>query len=275
MTQNEWRCALCNNGTMTQIPLAAAAEIKISFSGDEARKAARALELKSNEGRSRTIHFWDSPEKGSEGVSLPFLGRGVIIRLRLDDEDRGAKRKGDMTVKLRPCPSLPSDWQKDLKDEDEGWEFTIEEDRTGPAFTPVLSASLQADRKVEAEIAESVLGPEGGVLDHLLIKPHRDLLKSAVGVKKGDLADLRALGPVHAVKWKQEWDGLPRPVAIEEWITGALRFLEVSVRTSTAEAAEAEELLVRTLRERDVEPPRFGETKTKAVLTALARTLGI
>ncbi|BCK73074.1 hypothetical protein Srufu_070270 [Streptomyces libani subsp. rufus] len=29
------------------------------------------------------------------------------------------------------------------------WEFTIAEDRTGPAFTPVLTASLQAGRKVE------------------------------------------------------------------------------------------------------------------------------
>ncbi|MEU9111264.1 hypothetical protein AB0D04_05530 [Streptomyces sp. NPDC048483] len=260
---------------MTQIPSAAGAEIKISFSGDEARKAARALELKSGEGRSRTIYFWDSPEEGSDGLSLPFLDRGVIIRLRLDAEDHGAKRKADMTVKLRPCPPLPPDWQKGLKDEDEDWEFTIEEDRTGPAFTPVLSASLQGDRKVEAELAESALGPGRGALDHLLIKPHRDLLESAVGLKKGDLADLRALGPVHAVKWKQEWDALPRPVAIEEWTTRTLRFLEVSVRTSTAEAAEAEKLLERALRKRDVEPPRFGETKTRAVLTALARNLGL
>lgn len=263
----------CNNGTMTKTPTATAAEIKISFAGDEARNAARALELEGGEGRSRTIHFWDSPKKGGDGVSLPLLDRGVILRLRLDDEDRGSKREAEMTVKLRPCPPLPSDWQENLKNEEEDWEFTIEEDRTGPAFTPVLSASLQADRKVKAELVESALGPEHGALDHLLAKPHRDLLKDAVGLKKGDLSDLRALGPVHAVKWKQDWDALALPVAIEEWTTKDLRFLEVSVRVSTADAAETQKQLGRALRNRNVEPPQSGESKTQAVLTALARGL--
>lgn len=260
---------------MTQTPTATAAEIKISFSGDEAQQAARALELKAGEGRSRTIHFWDSPERGGDGIALPFLDRGVIIRLRMDNEDHGSKRETDMTVKLRPCPPLPRDWQKNVKNEDEDWEFTIEEDRTGPAFTPVLSASLQADREVKAKLIESALGPGHGALDNLLAKPHRDLLEDAVGLKKNDLTDLRALGPVHAVKWKQEWDMLPRPVAIEEWTTEGLRFLEVSVRMSTAEAAEAEKLLERALRKRNVASPRFGETKTRAVMTALARDLGL
>ncbi|MEV5378490.1 hypothetical protein AB0L26_21325 [Streptomyces nondiastaticus] len=260
---------------MTRTPSATAAEIKISFSGDEARKAARALGLEAGEGRSRTIWFWDSPGKGGDGIALPFLDRGVIVRLRLDDEDRGSKRKADVTVKLRPCPPLPAEWQEDLKDEDGDWEFTIEEDRTGPAFTPVLSASLRADRKVEAKLAESPPGPGSGALDHLLIKPHRDFLEDAAGLKKGDLADLRALGPVHTVKWKQEWDALPGPVAIEEWTTRTLRFLEVSVRASTAEAAGTGHLLAGALRKHDVEPPQSGETKTRAVLTALARDLGL
>ncbi|MFE7245947.1 hypothetical protein [Streptomyces sp. NPDC057580] len=260
---------------MTQTPTATATEIKISFSANEARKAACALELQGGEGHSRTIHFWDSPRKGSDGIALPFLDRGVILRLRLDDEDHGSKRESDMTVKLRPCPPLPPDWQKNLKDEDEDWEFRIEEDRTGPAFTPVLAASLQADRKVEAEVIESALGSERGALDHLLSKPHRDLLEDAVGLKKGDLTDLRALGPVYAVKWTQNWETLPRPVVIEEWTTKALRFLEVSVRTSTADAAEAAKLLEQALRKRNVEPPRSGETKTRAVMSALARDLAL
>ncbi|MEU9118923.1 hypothetical protein AB0C96_03515 [Streptomyces sp. NPDC048506] len=258
---------------MTATPTATAAEIKISFSGDEARKAACALELQGSESRSRTIHFWDSPRKGGDGVSLPFLDRGVILRLRMDDEADGSKRETDMTVKLRPCPPLPGDWQTNLKDEDDDWEFTIEEDRTGPAFTPVLSASLQAERKVEAKHVEAALRPERGALDHFLAKPHRHLLEDAVGLKKGDLMDLRALGPVYAVKWKQEWDTLPRPVAIEEWTIRGLRFLEVSVRASTADAAEVEKQLQQTLRRRKVELPQSGETKTRAVMSALAHDL--
>ncbi|MFF3766323.1 hypothetical protein ACFYYR_19890 [Streptomyces sp. NPDC001922] len=260
---------------MTQTPTATAAEIKISFSGGEARKAACALELHAGEGRGRTIYFWDSPRKGGDGVSLPFLDRGVILPLRLDDEDHGSKRETDMIAKLRPCPPLQPGWQQDRKNDEEGWEFTIEEDRTGPAFTPVLSASLQADRKVEAKLVESVVRPGSGALDHILVKPHRELLEDAGGLKKGDLMDLRALGPVYAVKWKQDWDTLPRPVAIEEWIAKDLRFLEVSVRTSTAEAAEAERLLEQGLRKHNITPPRSGETKPRAVLTVLARHLAL
>ncbi|MET9409138.1 hypothetical protein ABZX90_25745 [Streptomyces sp. NPDC002935] len=260
---------------MAETSTATAAEIKISFFGDQAREASAALELQDGEGRSRAIYFWDSPRMGSDGISLPFLDRGVIFRLRLDDGDHESKRETDMTVKLRPCPPLPPDWQKNLKDEDEDWEFTIEEDRTGPAFTPVLSASLQADRKVEAELVESALRPERGALDQLLAKPHRHLLHDAVGLEKGDLKDLRALGPVRAVKWKQDWDTLPRSVAIEEWTTKDLRFLEVSVRTSIADAAEAEKLLEQALRKRNVGLPRSGETKTRAVMTALAHGLAL
>ncbi|MEU3619466.1 hypothetical protein ABZ725_45330 [Streptomyces sp. NPDC006872] len=255
--------------------MATAAEIKISFSGDEAREATAALDLQGGEGRSRTIYFWDSPTKGSDGISLPFLERGVIFRLRLDDRDHGSKLETDMTVKLRPCPPLPLAWRKNLKDEDEDWEFTIEEDRTGPTFTPMPAASLQADRKVEAQLVESALGPERGGLDQLLIKPHRHLLQDVVGLEAGDLEDLRALGPVRAVKWKPDWDTLPGPVVIEEWTTKNLRFLEVSVRTSMADATKTEKLLAQALRKRNVEPPRVGESKTKAVMTALAHDLAL
>lgn len=258
---------------MTETPTATAAEIKIGFSGDEARKAACALELQGGEGRSRSIYFWDSPRKAGDDISLPFLDRGVIFRLRLEDGDQGSKRDTSMTVKLRPCPRLPPDWRKNRKDEDGDWDFTIEEDRTGPAFTPVVAASLQAERKVEAKLVESALRPEPGELGPLLAKPHRHLLEDAAGLKQGDLQDLRPLGPVYTVKWKQDWGTLPDPVVIEEWIAKDLRFLEVSVRTSMADAAEAGKLLEQALRRRNVAPPRCGESKTRAVLTVLARDL--
>ncbi|MFJ8713187.1 hypothetical protein ACIRD9_08320 [Streptomyces violaceus] len=252
---------------MTESPTATAAEIKISFAGTEAEAASDALAVDRGEGRRRAIHFWDRPQKSTRtGVSLPLLDRGVILRLRRDHEERGSQREADMTVKLRPCPALPSPWQNDR--EGEHWEFTIEEDRTGPAFTPVVSASLQAERKFE-----SVLEVERGSLDHALMKPQLELLET-VGLTEDHLEDLTALGPVHAVKWKQDWDAMPRPVAIEEWTTdNNLRFLEVSVRTSIAGAAEVERLLEQALRERDITLPQSGETKTRAVITALARDL--
>ncbi|MEV7392524.1 hypothetical protein [Streptomyces sp. NPDC091215] len=258
---------------MVETLTAMAAEIKISFSGAEARRAIAALGLQGGEGRRRTIYFCDSPRKGGDGISLPFLKLGVIFRLRVDSEDHGVRREMDMTVKLRPCPPLPPEWQKDLRDEDEGWEFKIEEDRTGPAFRPLLSASLQADRKADEELVESALRPERGALDELLTKPHRHLLRDAVALGKGDLKGLRALGPVRAVRWKQDWDTLPHSVAIEEWTVKDLHFVEVSVRADIADAIRTEELLAQTLRSRGVDLPRTGEMKTQLVLTALARDL--
>ncbi|MFC9297525.1 hypothetical protein ACFTWH_20780 [Streptomyces sp. NPDC057011] len=251
---------------MTQSPRATAAEIKISFAGAEAGAAFDALELDREEGRSRVIHFWDRPRKSAgAGILLPLLEEGLILRLRRDREAPGSKRKADLTVKLRPCPMVPPRWQREREEED--WEFRIEEDRAGPSFTPVLAASLEAERKFGA-----ALDAERGALDGLLIEPQLDLLEAA-GAGVDDLDGLVALGPVHAVRWKQDdWDEVPGSVAIEEWTTaGELRFLEVSVRADLAEAAPVQDLLAEALRERGLTPPQSGETKTRAVLTALAR----
>ncbi|WP_326586148.1 hypothetical protein [Streptomyces sp. NBC_01294] len=264
---------------MGESPAAEAAEIKISFAGAEAGAAFEALALDRDEARHRVIHFWDRPERSAgDGVALPLLDRGIILRLRRDNEELETKRDADMTVKLRPCPALPTPWRESREGED--WEFRIEEDRTGPAFEAMLSASLEAEGKFG-----SALEAEAGSPDRMLIEPQLELLGLLEQLELLDLSDaggpgedrfdgLTALGPVHAAKWKEEWDGLPGTVAIEEWTTGqGLRFLEVSVRTAIAEAAEVQERLGRALRERDISPPAFGETKTRAVMTALARTV--
>ncbi|MFK0255029.1 hypothetical protein [Streptomyces sp. NPDC090445] len=267
---------------MNGSPEAKAAEIKISFAGAEAAAALDALGLDRSDGRRRSIHFWDRPQPAAAAdtaVTLPLLDRGVILRLRRDDTGRGSRPDADMTVKLRPCPALPAPWRKDREGDD--WEFTVEEDRPGPAFTPVLAAALQAERDAgAAHDAE-----RSGSLDGMLTDRHRELL-GAVGLTGEGLGGLTALGPVHAVKWKQDWDGLPRAVAIEEWTVATttttattattghgLRFLEVSVRADLSDAAEAGRLLADALRELGITPPQTGETKTRAVMTALARDL--
>ncbi|MFD6967645.1 hypothetical protein [Streptomyces sp. NPDC059949] len=261
---------------MGESPAAEAAEIKISFAGAEAGAAFEALALDRDEARHRVIHFWDRPERSAgDGVSLPLLDQGIILRLRRDNEELETKRDADMTVKLRPCPELPAPWRESREGDD--WEFRIEEDRTGPVFEAMVSASLEAEGKFG-----SAIEAEGGSPDRMLIEQQLELLGlleqpdlSDTGGPGEDLLDgLTALGPVHAAKWKEEWDGLPGTVAIEEWTTGQdLRFLEVSVRTAIADAAAVQERLGRALRERDISPPTFGETKTRAVMIALARTV--
>ncbi|MGZ9928716.1 hypothetical protein ACXNSR_02375 [Streptomyces sp. NC-S4] len=240
---------------MAESPAATAAEIKISFAGAEAKAAFDALELDRDEGSRRAIHFWDRPQWAADGtLTLPLLVQGVILRRRRDEEGPVSERETDLTVKLRPCPVLPEPWREDQEGED--WKFKIEQDRTGPEFSPTVAASLEA---------------QAGPPELLLIEEQRDLLHMA-GVAEADLADLTALGPVHAVKWKEDWDELPGKVAIEEWRTdNGLRFLEVSVRSDVADAAEVQTQLEQALRDRDVTPPPFGERKTEAVMGALAR----
>jgi hypothetical protein len=257
-------------------PEAKAAEIKISFADAEAAAALDALALHRSDGRRRSVHFWDRPQRAATpgtAVTLPLLDRGVILRLRRDDTERGSRPEADMTVKLRPCPALPAPWRKDREGDD--WDFTVEEDRTGPVFTPVLAAALQAERNAGAAQAAE----RSGSLDGVLTDRHRELL-GAVGLTGDGLGGLTALGPVNAVKWKQEWDGLPRAVAIEEWTIATAattghgpRFLEVSVHADLSDAAEAGRLLVDALRGLGIAPPQTGETKTRAVMTALARDL--
>ncbi|MEU4948214.1 hypothetical protein [Streptomyces lavendulae] len=252
---------------MKQLPTATAAELKISFVGAEAGTAFDALELDREEGRARVVHFWDRPVKSADGaIGLPLLKHGLILRLRRDEAGPGSKHKADLTVKLRPCTPLPGPWQEER--EEENWEYRIEEDRAGPDFAAVLAASLEADRKFD-----EALDAERGSLGDLVTKPQLELLEAA-DADGEDLDALTALGPVHAVKWKQDWDGLPGSVAIEEWTTdGGLRFLEVSVRADAADAPRVQDLLGQGLRDRGLTPPQAGDTKTRAVLTALAREL--
>ncbi|MFF4326879.1 hypothetical protein ACFYZT_10180 [Streptomyces sp. NPDC001591] len=252
---------------MRQSPAATAAEVKISFAGGEAGAVFGALALDREQGRARVIHFWDKPKTAAgAGVSLPLLEQGLILRLRRDEDGPGSKRKADLTVKLRPCPPLPASWQKEREEED--WEFRAEEDRAGPSFTPVLSASLEAERGFA-----TALEAERGGLDGVLIEPQLELLDGARAAVD-DLDGLLALGPVRAVKWKQDWAALPGSVAIEEWTVGdELRFLEVSVRVDLEDAAGVQSLLAQALRDRGLTLPQTGETKTRTVLVALARDL--
>ncbi|MFJ3876317.1 hypothetical protein ACIPW5_02515 [Streptomyces sp. NPDC090077] len=252
---------------MEQTPTAEAAEIKVSFAGTEAAAAFDALGLDRDDGRRRSVHFWDRPTRtAGQEIALPLLERGVILRLRRDREGRGSKDEADMTVKLRPCPALPPPWLEEREGEE--WEYRIEQDRAAPAFAPVVAASLQA----EVGFAAS-LDPGAGSPGRLLVEEQLELL-GAAGPAAGGLDGLTALGPVHAVKWKQEWEELPRAVAVEEWTTeGGLRFVEVSARADLEDAADVQHLLDGALRARGLTPPPTGDTKTRTVMTALARAL--
>ncbi|MFD0526410.1 hypothetical protein ACFQ1I_02695 [Kitasatospora arboriphila] len=84
-----------------------------------------------------------------------------------------------------------------------------------------------------------------------------------------------ALGPIGSVQWKPSLRDLIHPVTAELWTVAdqGLSFLELSVRTGPAEASAAQELLVRTLRDRGLRVSDRPESKTRTAMTALARAM--
>ncbi|WP_431676895.1 hypothetical protein [Kitasatospora sp. KL5] len=254
---------------MAQKPAAETAEIKISFAGTEAAAAAGALVLDPDRGRRRRLHFWERldgrPASGPAATppALPLLERGVVLRLRRDTSANGGAAEADLTVKLRPCPALPRRWQ--TADRGKHWEYAVEEDLTGPAYQAVTAASL----RIELSPAEARRAEHSPVRRTLTGRQHQ-LLEHA-GVTGDDLRGLTALGPVDTVKWELRWSEVAEPVAVEEWTTRTnLRFLELSVRTGADAAADVQAQLARALLARNVPLPQFGQTKTRAVLIALA-----
>ncbi|MFC9328718.1 hypothetical protein [Kitasatospora sp. NPDC057015] len=240
-------------------------EIKVTVSGEATEAACETLELDPDEGKHRTIHFWDSPRHVNGGVELPLLDDGLVIRLRKAKKSD----KDDLTVKLRPCDRdrLPAGWQ--TPQEQGEWEFTIEEDWTGR--TRVWAASLKADGDYRRPTADDEQSNQPELTDE-----QRDLLDRS-GFGSDRLKDLLALGPIDSVQWKPSLRDLIHPVTAELWSVGdeGLRFLELSIRTGPAEASATQALLTRTLRERGLHVSDRQESKTRAAMTALARAGGV
>ncbi|MEU2631656.1 hypothetical protein [Kitasatospora sp. NPDC007106] len=238
-------------------------EIKVTVSGEATAEACGTLELDPEDGRHRTVHFWDSPRRSNGGVELPLLDDGLVIRLRKTKKSD----KDDLTVKLRPCDPdrLPAGWR--TPQEQEEWEFKIEEDWTGR--NRVWAASLKADGDYGRPTTDDGQSGQPELTDE-----QRDLLDRA-GFGCDRLKDLVALGPIDSVQWKPSLRDLIHPVTAELWTVAdqGLSFLELSVRTGPAEASAAQELLVRTLRDRGLRVSDRPESKTRTAMTALARAM--
>lgn len=117
-------------------------------------------------------------------------------------------------------------------------------------------------------------GGDGGVGNSRRPRLTRDqeTLLASAEVTDDDLADLVPLGPVQAVKWKPSRRDLIHPLTAEFWSVGPdLRFLELSLRAHPAEASGAQALLERALLDLGLQYPSPQTSKTRSVLTALAR----
>lgn len=254
----------CDKGNMADALKNADVEVKISMFGEAADSACRTLGLEADDGKSLTIYFWDKPWTGGNDIRLPLSEAGVVIRLR-----KAAKGDADdLTVKLRPCvlDALPADWQASRDGKD--WEFKIEEDWTGR--NRAWAASLKVEDDFDRPTTEDGDGDRDSRRPRLT-RDQQELLAS-VEITDDDLDDLVPLGPVQAIKWKPSRRDLIHPLTAEFWSVGPdLRLLELSLRAHPAEASSAQDLLERTLLDLGLQPPSPQTSKTRSVLTALAR----
>ncbi|MEV4870352.1 hypothetical protein [Streptomyces syringium] len=240
-------------------------EVKTTVSDEAVEAARRQLGLDADDGKGLTIYFWEKPWADGDDIRLPLSEAGVIVRLR-----KAAKGDADdLTVKLRPCvpDELPADWRANRDGTD--WEFKVEEDWSGR--NRVWAASLKVEGDFDRPTVDAGHEGDGDSRRPRLSREQGELLSSA-GFSDDDLKDLVPLGPVQAIKWKPSRRDLIHPLAAEFWSVGPdLRFLELSLRARPAEASGAQNLLERALLDRDLQSLSPQASKTRSVLTALAR----
>ena len=234
-----------------------AVEIKANVAGTDVAAAVAALDLEDDS--AMQIWFY---EDLTPGVGpMPLLESGLVLRVRVDE--RG---DADVTVKLRPCrrSQVTETWL--ATESDGGTELTVEEDRT--AANRVLAVSCKVEYDAAAVAAPG--GPPYDLAD-LLSEAQLDFL-AACSPLRVNVAELSALGPIAATRWKDVGGDELADLAAraERWSVAGEEFLEVSRRVDFDEADQALDRLHELLAERDVSLDTSTESKTRRVLSLLA-----
>jgi hypothetical protein len=228
-------------------------EIKVTVDGRLVAEAIDAFNLDPAAAEARSIWFCESAA-GLHHQRLDLLDRGIILRMRA-----GGLDSSDATVKLRGSqpPQLRSHWRD---------EFEIEGDWSGEQ--KMISASLTA--KVKAGVIESSVAAGGSLQDVFAGLQSRYLSEECeppVGA-----AELRALGPIAALKWKAfSVDGLSSGVRAERWAVDDLLFLEFSIRVKFRDGKDAQQELRQVIADHGIKVGNQQAPKTSMVLRHLAK----
>lgn len=223
---------------------AQAVELKVTVSNQKEGAAAAAFDLNPGKGERRRIFFFDTKE-------LALFKHGLVLRAR---EVKGGR--DDSTVKIRPVDpkAIAGKWMRQAG-------FKIEADGVGDRM--IRSASLSVEQH----------GGEINAVEHKLrsikklFSDEQEAFIAEMSAVPVDFQSLRVLGPVDALRWKVEHDGLPYPITAEEWTLPNRRdLLEVSIKVPTAQAASASAAFHSFLKGLRLEPRGGQETKTRVAL---------
>jgi hypothetical protein len=228
-------------------------ELKVTVSEQKEQAAARAFGLDPKTGERRRIFFFDT-------VDLALFNKGLVLRAR--EVKNG---QDDSTVKIRPIDpqTLADKWHR-LKG------FKIEADGVGGKL--IRSASLSVEQR-----DDEIKAIESGVRAiKKLFSAEQELLLAEMSPVSVNFEALRVLGPVHALRWNVEHEGLPYRITAEEWTLPDKRdLLEVSIKVPTAQASVASAAFDSFLKGLQLKPQGGQETKTRIALEFFVKRAGV
>ena len=228
-------------------------ELKVTVADKKERAAAEAFDLDPRKGERRRIFFFDTSARNH------FEG-GLVLRAR---EVKGGR--DDSTVKIRPVDpkKVAGKWSRLAG-------FKIEADGVGSRM--IRSASLSVEQSgSEVKAVEQNLRSIKKLFSDEQESFLAEMSRGAV-----DFDALKVFGPVSALRWKVEHDGLPYPITAEEWtLPDGRDLLEVSIKVPTAQAAAASAAFDSFLKGLHLKPQGGQETKTRIALEFFAKQLGV
>jgi len=231
-------------------------EIKVTLAGGAAGDGVAALGLP--QGDESRIVFCEDVTPATPAVPL-LLAAGVVLRVR-----RKSGRKGDSTIKLRPCrwSQLSAAFAADR--EAGGTELKIEPDWAGPKR--VLAASLTVDW--DDDRLDAVR--DGAAPVAALFSPEQHAFLAECAAAPVNLATVTPLADIHATRWKTfaaEAAGRVLDVRAERWTIGtAIDFLELSVVSDVESAERDQAALAEVVQRAGLRADDAQESKTARVL---------
>ena len=222
-------------------------ELKRMVRTDQIATAREAFGLDDSTAKHFAVCFYDTR-------ALELFKSGLILRSRHGDGD------DDVTVKVRPlAPSaVAASWFAE-----DG--FKCEEDRSG--HSAAASCSLTVSRSKHA--IEDV--EHGTVSVASLFSEEQSRFVSDYARVKPDWTSLLVLGPLEAMSWDIELQGVEPEVSAEMWtLPGGQQMLEVSTKVPQSEADATAAALDAALAARGLDTSGLQETKTRAALEAFA-----
>jgi hypothetical protein len=224
-------------------------ELKATVPDSDRRSVVAAFGMDPLEAQIRQVAFFDT-------LDLALNRAGVVVRAR-----RVQAKPADTVVKLRPV--LPDTLSPALR---ASASFGVEVDAMPGGF--VCSASMKGVA-TDADVKAAMAGSRP--IRKLLSKEQRSFFRAhaPAGI---DLDQLEVLGPINVFKLKFKPADFYRRIVAELWMyPDGARLLELSTKTTPAEAFEVAAETRALLGTKGVDLSAVQQTKTKTALEFFAR----